>query len=911
MRGLHTLYFIVFLLVSGASLYAQGETVHWYFGNKSALSFYGSDPNLLTDSQMDALAGSATISDVNGNLLFYTDGKTVWNSNHTIMQNGEDLAGQVENLQSSIIVPKPGDANTYYIFSTRTETSTSPILEKGVYYSTVQFSTAQPLGEITDKNIRIVNASSAEKITATHHADGQSIWLIALTGLHGNQDDPKNTFSVFNIDQNGVSNTPIQFTSTHPMPTLGQMTMSIPGDKIAISGNSQEQDSRFIFIFDFDNATGQITEGTNVLPDPTLGVSPVPIGLAFSPDGNFLYFSHTNFGGTTTGIIQVELGGLLFGNKVVVESSPGPIIYGAMQIANDQKIYVAHVNSDGSGERAIGVIHNPNGAGTESNFESNAIRLFPNESREALPNFIQSYFATKINTQNACVGANFNFTAESYATIQSIQWDFGDGNTSSSTTPSHAYAAPGEYLVRATMMVAGTPVVGFKQVTVYELPTLIANQELVQCDTDTDGIATFNLFNIQEKITDPSLNEELFFYLNATDAQSDSNRISTPENFVNSVPDQEIFVRVVNENGCHEVTSFFVRANFVQVAAISEILVCETPDNEELTPIGNFDLAQKRDLIRAELGLPSTSTLTFFETLTNAQTQIDVLPDSYDSESKTIWVRIAGPGNLNCGGLQSFDLVVNPKPLVTIDDKYFICIDPTVNPVILTAEPSNQRVEWQDTNNNNQVVSTDRSFFLNERGKFRLVAYNTINGLECTNSQTFKVVHYQPPTIVSTEVFEENGSFSVLVTVEGTSSYEFSINGIDFVGNGTSYTLTNVPLGFQTVYVRGLNNCEPEAQKEISVLGYPNFFTPNGDGINDFWNVKGVSETYYKSVNIRIYNRYGKAIYEIKDFQSSGWDGNYNGKKLDPNDYWFTAEIIDLNDKVITKRGNFSLIRNQ
>ncbi len=912
MRGLVNLYIVFFLLFSCPLLFGQGQTVHWYFGENAALSFYGSDPNLLTDSQMSAPAGSSSISDFNGNLMFYTDGNTVWNRNHVIMDNGEDLAGQVDNLQSSIIIPKPGDPNTYYIFTTRTDNGTNPTIAKGVYYSTVQFSPGNPLGIITEKNTRIVNASSAEKITATHSSDGRSIWLIALTGSHTSQDDPKNTFSVFAIDQNGVSGTPIQFTTTHDIPSLGQMTVSIPGDKIAISGNSAEPESRFIYLYDFDNATGQITEGVNLLPDPTIGVSPIPIGLEFSPDGKYLYFSHTNASETSTGIIQVDVGGAIFGNKVQISNAPGPIIYGALQVSNDQKIYVAHVNNDGTGERAIGVIHNPNGEGLESNFEANAIRLFPNASRRALPNFIQSYFATKINTENACVNAPFDFTVESYAQIQSVQWDFGDGNGSSDTAPSHAYATAGEYLVRATMMVAGSPVVAFKQVTVYELPNLIPNQELVQCDDDMDGLSTFNLFNIREKITDPLLNEELFFYTSATDAQNDNDRIDTPDVYANTVPDQEIFVRVVNSNGCQEFTSFFVRANFVQVDPIAEMYTCELIDHEEPTPTGNFDLSQKRDLIRAELGLPNNATLTFFETLTNAQTVTDELPDSYDSDSKTIWVRISGPGNLNCGGLQSFDLIVNPKPIVTIDDKYFICMDPTVNPVILTADPNNQRVEWRDTNNNDQIVSTDRSFFLNQRGKFKLVAYNIVNGFECSNSQTFKVVYFNPPVIVSTEVMNESdGSFSVDVVVEGTSTYEFSIDGINFFGNGTSYTLTNVPLGFQTVYVRGLNNCEPQAEKEISVLGYPGFFTPNGDGINDTWNVKGVSDTYYKSINIRIFNRYGKAIFEINDFQSTGWDGNYNGKKLDPNDYWFTAEIIDLNDNVIKKSGNFSLLRGQ
>ncbi|MFY0604893.1 MAG: T9SS type B sorting domain-containing protein [Flavobacteriaceae bacterium] len=907
MRDLYFLLTVFITFFFSIQIYAQGETMNWYFGDKAGLDFTGGFASTLGDGEMNTIAGCSTISDWRGNLLFYTNGETVWNKNHVIMDNGTDLAGQKENLQSSIIIPKPEDPNTYYIFTTRVDDKTGTIITRSVYYSIVEFSASNPLGIITTKNTKLVNAASSERISATHHTDGKSIWLITLTGQGLGSPDPKKTFNVFKIDQTGIASTPIQFASEFVIPSFGIMKVSPDGSKIAVSGNTSEEDSRYIFMFDFDKTTGLVTDDRQIRPDPALFTPVVPKGIEFSPNSKYLYYT-CNLGESLNALMQLDLDPLGLGSKTFLNSGEG-ILRSSMQLANDGKIYVALTDTSGEGFVTVGVIENPDEQGTSSNYQSGSLRLTPGKSMNGLPNFIQSYFASKVLTENQCVFDTFSFSAESYAGIDSINWDFGDGNTSSSLTPDHVYTTAGNYAVKAEMVVAGENVLVYKYVTVYALPNLIPGQDLVQCDTDTDGLSTFNLFNIREKITDPSLEEEFFFYETSADAMADTNQIPNPDVYVNSVPDQEIFVRAVNSNGCQNFTSFFLRANFVSVAPISEMIACESLDNELSTPIGKFDLRMKRNLIYSELGLPTTTSLTFFETLQDAQTITNELPIDYESSTKTIWVRIVGAGSLNCGGLQSFNIIVNPKPVITIQDKYFICDDPTVNPVVLTADSSNDRVEWLDRTG--VVISTLPTFPLNEKNRYTLIAYKTENGIECSNSLEFKVDKYPPPSFTSTEVIETGDSFSVLVTVSGDSSYEFSINGTDYFGSGTSYTLTNVAPGFRTIYVRDINNCEPPNQEDISIVGYPDFFTPNGDGINDFWNIKGVSDTYYKSVYIRIYNRFGKVVSEISDLQSLGWDGRYNGKKMIPNDYWYSAQIIDLNDNIIKKSGNFSLIRNE
>jgi gliding motility-associated-like protein len=898
LRLIHALW-LLFLFCLQAN--AQNETINWYFGNKAGLNFGGGVLSVLTDGEMNTPEGCATISDKNGNLMFYTNGQTVWNRNHEIMDNGEDLGGDPILLQSSIIIPKPGDENTYYIITAREVNGTDPILTPGVFYSEVIFSAANPLGRITSKNRVLLNGPAAEKITAVHHADGKSFWVITLTGIAG--EEYKKQFNSFKIDETGIVFPSIKFITEHNISTLGGMKISPNGERLAVAANTPDNLTRYIYMYDFNTTTGEIEENERLNPD-FFGIPIRPDALEFSPDSNYLYYTS---GGA---IVQYNFNAALLESPRRFITINAEHYVGALQLANDGKIYAAlsYGNEDGQEYEYLGVINQPNEEASLTDYRHDFVQLAPGASRNSMPNFIQSFFASRIITENTCVSDPFDFSAVSYSNIQSIQWDFGDGNTSSLMTPNHTYNTPGRYIVKAELVVGSSTITVYKQISAFALPTLTPNQELVQCDTDTDGIGVFNLFTIREQITDPNLEEELFFYLNNNDAVMDSNRIDDPQNFVNTVPNQVIYVRAVNENGCHEITSFTVRANFVPLGNISEMYTCEEIGNTAASPEGYFDMRQKRTLIRAELGLAPDIRLTFHESLLDAQTSVGEIDNNYLSHSRTLWVR-AQDSNFSCNGIQSFNIVVNPKPTINLQDEYLICNIPSQHPpVIVSGDSSNDRFEWRD--DTNQLLSIQQNFTLTDIGTYSLTSYKTSNGLLCSNTKTFTVVKPAPPIFSNLEILIDGNNLHVLAEIQGNSSYEFSLNGVDYVGSGSSHTFRNVSPGIQTVYVRDLNSCEPPIQKEIPIVGFPNFFSPNGDGINDYWNIKGVNDTFYKSIQIQLFNRYGKVVYVINDFQNQGWDGTYNGKKLDPNDYWFSALVIDNNDQIIKKTGHISLIRD-
>ncbi len=123
LKNIYSAFFIVPFLFINTSVYAQLEASNWYFGFNAGLRF---DPvsntvTPLVNGQLSTNEGCASISDAQGNLLFYTDGITVYDRNHGVMQNGNGLLGDPSSTQSAIIIPKPQDSDIYYIFTVDTQ----------------------------------------------------------------------------------------------------------------------------------------------------------------------------------------------------------------------------------------------------------------------------------------------------------------------------------------------------------------------------------------------------------------------------------------------------------------------------------------------------------------------------------------------------------------------------------------------------------------------------------------------------------------------------------------------------------------------------------------------------------------------------------------------------------------------
>jgi gliding motility-associated-like protein len=146
-----------------------------------------------------------------------------------------------------------------------------------------------------------------------------------------------------------------------------------------------------------------------------------------------------------------------------------------------------------------------------------------------------------------------------------------------------------------------------------------------------------------------------------------------------------------------------------------------------------------------------------------------------------------------------------------------------------------------------------------------------------------------------------SGDSSVTISVDGLGDYEYQVNSD---APQTSPTFNNLPSGNHIITVCDTEGCGCDTL-DIFLIDYPRFFTPNGDGINDTWNV--AQTTQLSDVTITIYDRYGKLLKSITP-ETSGWDGTYNGQQLPETDYWFKMLYVEDNvQKQLT--GNFSLKR--
>ena len=399
---------IIFLVFSFIAIVVSGvaqnpdikRTMHWYFGNGAGLDFTSGTPVPITNSAMTAEEGSASISDTCGNLLFYTDGDTVWNKNNQPMPNGTGLMGCWSSTQSSLIVPQPDNDSIYYIFLTD---CVEDLAATGTRYSTVNMNKDGGLGAITNKNV-LLYAPSTEKLAATYHSNGTDIWILSCnTYPSGVPPDTTYQYYAYLLKTTGVDPTPVVSSSVIHPHKWGDcyMRFSHQGNKVANTwhaGNCTYCDT--LEILDFNNSTGMLSNSLTLVPDS----GDQPYGVVFSVDDSKLY--HTlmndfNYPASLYKIFQYDLysndSATIAASKTLIQLSDtttNPLVpfYLALQSGNDGKIYVAKSNSyPPYYPDSIDVITNPNAAGLACNYVVNGAAI-GGGSQAGLPNFVDSYF---------------------------------------------------------------------------------------------------------------------------------------------------------------------------------------------------------------------------------------------------------------------------------------------------------------------------------------------------------------------------------------------------------------------------------------------------------------------------------------------------------------------------------------
>jgi len=628
--------------------FAQREANIWYFGNKAGLDFTNGTPVTIYNAQLNTIEGCTSLSDNQGDLLFYTNGQKVWNKNHQIMANGTGLFGDLSSSQAAVIVPKPGSSSIYYIF-----TSNPFDIDGGLRYSEVDMAPNSNCGEVTNKNI-MLHEPTCEKISVVRHANGVDLWLVSHQ--YGND-----AFIAHLITEDGISMSPVISNSGLTVLVDDDKANAIGYMKISPDGSKLIACHTYLLkaeVFDFDNATGQVSN-PEIVSDEGIHV----YGAEFSTDSKVLYIATVD----EKKLFQYDLNAADISNSKILISTFNDFL-GALQLAPDGRIYLAMAETD-----KLSVIGNPENLGTDCGLETSTIDLGGRMCFLGLPSFNASLFNNNIKIENTCAASQSQFTVSTGQPIDSVVWDFGDGTpTSNDMSPLHTYASAGNYTVTATATNTNCTLTKTKNITIIPAPFAQSIPEQNLCIVDNQ---VYDLSQNDNAILNGQSPDDvsIAYFASYFDAENNVNALAN--DYILNPGSVTLSVRVENLDGCSTITEFIISCYLQPTATMpSDYTICENfPYNGTET----ISLALKDDEILD--GQDNTVYyVTYHQNSADAENGLNNLPDMYTNSSatETIYARVQNDAN-SCHAVTNFVLNVSKQPMSTTITDFSLCDDNT------------------------------------------------------------------------------------------------------------------------------------------------------------------------------------------------------------------------------------------
>lgn len=485
-----TVLFLMFplLLPAQASIYdppekndcprSQRQAYVWYFGEYAGIDFNPGDAIALTDENvMTAYKASGVICDSVGNLLFFTNGRKVWDRSFNVMPGASELFGDVGVTQPCIIVPQPGPDSLYYLFTVDVLAfmPDGTYTTRGINYTVVDMKERDGMGDATDYiNIPLLTPA-CQKITAVKHANGTDFWVIA-------HEWDADRFYAWQITGSGIGEPVISAAGSvhgggygYQLNAVGYMKASPDGSKLAVAITGTDE----IELFDFNNSTGEISL-SSTFTTTQAGIN--PYGVEFSPNSRILYATLLQVVGNgppsnPSYLLQFDLNSGLT-DPVAVDSAHG-IRLGGIQLGPDGRIYITRTINLLNKKDSLDVIYNPTRPGTDCNYnllDNSTGSRFGLEGRNSiysLPNIVQTYVDIPVFTYDSCCFLDVTqFHITNKANIDEVFWDFGDGSTSTEMEPAHAYGGAGSYTVSLTETFNGESFTDTGTVVIHALPVI-------------------------------------------------------------------------------------------------------------------------------------------------------------------------------------------------------------------------------------------------------------------------------------------------------------------------------------------------------------------------------------------------------------------------------------------------------
>lgn len=407
------------------------------------------------------------------------------------------------------------------------------------------------------------------------------------------------------------------------------------------------------------------------------------------------------------------------------------------------------------------------------------------------------------------------------------------------------------------------------------------------------------------------------FYYDAPGGPLGGGNIIAPGTTVTAataLPAYYIYYETGNRLNCSDENPFrIIITPKPQANPVNNLETCDSFGvNDGIFQFDLTDLTIRNQVLNGQIPDANFS-LTFYTSLAEAN-DINAIPianpSTYQNDnpfSDSVWIRVSNNTSaIACFAVVELKLIINLFPEPQLLAEYFICKDyetgTLLNPANLDTgiSGSNYLFEW--TLDGTPYGGNTPSITTTQVGDYAVTITNTTT--LCAKIAVAKVIQFAPYLeIIYSDAFENPTFISVNVLGSGSGNYEYKLDDFPFQD---SNQFSNIKPGEHNIMVRDKDgHCNPAPINAV-IINYPKFFTPNGDGYNETWNISHLLSTN-PNVPIYIFDRYGKLLQKITP-TTAGWDGMLNGQPLPSSDYWFT---VDYDEKGTSKvfKSHFTLKR--
>ncbi|MFM9950893.1 MAG: M43 family zinc metalloprotease [Saprospiraceae bacterium] len=929
------------------------QTRYWYFGDGGGLDFATDPPTVLNDGQTFSREASSVATDMMGNLLFYTDAASLFDRNHQLMPNGNNLHGHASTTQT-LILPQPGSPWRFFVFTPNSFDNLAS--GNGLSYSIVDMKLNGSLGDVEpgQKNIALLPQNQfTEKITATRHCNGTDWWILV-------KERNNNNFRAYPLTATGLGAPVISSVGTPGTPAAQNVASCLkfsPNGKIVV--NALFQTGGFD-LFDFDNSTGLLSNAVTVTSPLMSGV----YGIEFSADGNLLYLSNLlppshiwQFdpnAGDAAAILQ---------SGVVLAEFPDQYRFGQLQRAQNGKIYVTNTFPL-QFTNSLGIIHLPEVPGLGCLYQEQGINIAPGGANIGLPSFPQDFLPKRLfvaiegpdSLCKAPATQTFSLDISDRCALDSVRWTLmGAGNILSQSDEGITvnFSQPGMATLIATAFSACAVGTDTLRVDIFQnnTPVLDLGPDFQVCDNGVhvlDAGPGFQQYRWNDGSTESKLTTFFpgAYWVDVWDIcgnkQNDTIRIAVLPSTILDLGDD----RTICSNAP---LTYTLPANFA---------------SWNWSPATGLDCSDCNTVT-----INAGDTITYTVVASNGENCLsaDTLTIFYASD--TIFASL---DTVVCSN-ETLLLFGQEFPADTVVQFYGVSAggcDSVLTVTILGLDPAQTLVQETICPGDTLIINgatvtgdTTMQFLLvGENGCDSLVILEvellespvrSLTLVACPGSfAIYNGVQIPPGTTQVLYVPGMTGACDSIITVTVTPSSApiLQLPATDTLEAGNAIQLTpfvfgNGPFLWQwgpapppewlscydcpdpvanplattlfSVTVTDVNGCEGMDSINLVVLPckepyVPNVFSPNGDGVNDWFYLQS-SECPVHIRYLRIFDRWGELVFQRTDFSPNiptlGWDGRFSGKMMTSNVFVWVAEIEFPGGAILLKKGDVTLLK--